>query len=127
MFKACAVCGKIHPSGKRCFVGKFVEDAESKARRTNAWRMKAEGVKADANYLCEVCREQGVYVYENLEVHHIVKLRDAPDRLLDDTNLICLCNKCHRLAEKGLIPQERLFRLARERIKPSPPPQDNGG
>ena len=126
MFKTCAKCGKIHPYNKRCFIGDYVKDKESKARSTYAWRTKAEQIKEDANYLCEVCKDKGIYTYEGLEVHHIVKLRDAPDRLLDDSNLICLCEACHKLADKGLITQDKLFRLAQGRMKGTPPTKTGG-
>ena len=126
MFKTCAKCGKIHPYNKRCFIGDFIANEESKARRTNAWRLKSEQIREDANYLCEVCKDKGVFTYENLEVHHIVKLRDAPDRLLDDSNLICLCEASHKLADKGLIPQEKLFRLVQGRMKSTPRTQTGG-
>lgn len=68
-----------------------------------------------ANYLCEVCRDLGVYTYDGLEVHHIVKLRDNPDGLLDNYNLVCLCAMHHKQADSGGIKQEYLRKLARKR------------
>jgi 5-methylcytosine-specific restriction endonuclease McrA len=31
------------------------------------------------------------------EVHHVVKLRDCPERKLDPANCIGLCSACHRI------------------------------
>lgn len=84
-------------------------------RNTNDWHKKAEHIKKKANYLCEVCRDEGVYTYDNLEVHHIEKLRENINRLLDNYNLSCLCCRHHKLADKGMIDKEYLIRLAKER------------
>jgi 5-methylcytosine-specific restriction endonuclease McrA len=60
-------------------------------------------IREDSQYLCEVCRSYGVYNYDNLEVHHITKVKDDPSRLLDRDNLICLCRQHHKMADKGKI------------------------
>ena len=88
---------------------------ESRLRNKNAWHVKAEQVKVDSNYLCPLCLEEGRYTYDNLETHHIEKLRDAPDKLLDGYNLIPLCVEHHKLADAGKIPKEHLLELARKR------------
>ena len=123
MYKACSKCGRIHEVGKRCFIGVYARkrDDKSKDRNTYAWRKKRDAIKKSAGYLCEVCRDEGRYVYDDLEVHHIIKLHDAPERLLDDTNLICLCTRCHKKADAGEIVRERLFLLARKRNEGIPP------
>jgi hypothetical protein len=48
-------------------------------------------------------------------VHHIEKLRENVDGLLDDDNLICLCGKHHKQADKGLIDKEYLKELVKLR------------
>ena len=121
MLKACPICGKVHQFGKRCFVGKATSDKETKLRKTRAWKRKSEQIREDADYLCEVCKAEGRYTYEGLEVHHIIKLRDYPEGFLDDSNLVCLCEKCHKLAEAGKIPVERLRLLACIRNGEVPP------
>lgn len=65
--------------------------------------------------MCEVCRDQGVYTYDGLEVHHIRKLKDAPDLLLDDRNLICLCTYHHKEADAGRISVDYLTKLVNGR------------
>lgn len=65
--------------------------------------------------MCEVCRDQNKIEYNNIEVHHITKVRDDETLLLDNYNLICLCQEHHEQADKGLIDKEYLQRLARQR------------
>lgn len=72
-------------------------------------------VREDSQYLCEVCRSYGVYNYENLEVHHIVKVKDDPSGLLDRDNLICLCRMHHKMADNGEIGVNYLRKLAKNR------------
>ena len=116
MFKSCSKCGKIHPTSFVCTKGKTYNGGqERKQRSTWAWTLKSQEIRDKANYLCEVCKAKGVYTYEGLEVHHIHKLKDNNDRLLDNTNLICLCVECHKKADKGQLTIEYLEELARLR------------
>ena len=123
MMKACGRCGGFHPLGFKCTKGKqFNGGAERNLRNQHAWHKKAKEIKLRANNLCELCRENGVYVYDNLEVHHIHKVTDSPERLLDDSNLICLCVECHKKADKGDIPIEYLEQIALDRDREENPP-----
>ena len=116
MYRACARCGKIHDASFTCNVGKVYTGGRERAMRSSySWQKKAEEIKDMSQHLCAVCREQGRYVYAGLEVHHIVKLRDDPDGLLDDSNLVCLCTNCHKLADSGDISADYLRELARRR------------
>lgn len=116
--KSCSRCGRIHPRGYQCGVKRTYKDTEDrKARNTYAWHRKARQIKEDAQGLCEVCRAEGVYTYEGLEVHHIVKVKEDKDKLLDDYNLVCLCVKHHKDADEGRIDAEYLKRLAKERVE----------
>lgn len=69
---------------------------------------------------CSYCLENGALTYEGLETHHIVSLRERPDLLLEDTNLICLCRHHHEMAERGAIPAETLRTLVMKRDSPPP-------
>lgn len=116
--KSCSICGRIHPRGQECRskrVYKTVE--ERKLRSSYAWTQKAKQIKEDAQGLCEVCRQEGLYTYDDLEVHHITKLKDDPNGLLDDDNLICLCVYHHKQADNGELDADYLRKLARERGK----------
>ena len=122
MYKSCSRCGKIHPYNYKCNVGRVYNGGqERKQRNTYAWHLKAKQLKEKSNHLCEVCKDQGVYTYDNLEVHHINKVKDSPEKLLDDCNLITLCVEHHKLADKGQIDKNYLLNLVYGREKQPPP------
>ena len=66
--------------------------------------------------LCVACLHETPMrlTWDNLEVHHIVKLVDDFDMRLDEANLITLCKSHHERAEDGTISKDQL----REWIKP---------
>ena len=75
-----------------------------------------EEIKERDLYLCRACAENipptiRQYNYEELEVHHIVKLADDYERRLDNDNLITLCVLHHKMADKGLIKPSQLTAL----------------
>lgn len=119
MLKACSRCGRVHPYNYRCTHNKakvsYNGGAEREARNSWAWHKKSLEIRDKAQNLCEVCRDEGRYVYNGLEVHHIVKVKDDASRLLDDYNLVCLCVPCHKKADRGEIEQGYLRELARKR------------
>lgn len=121
MYKSCSKCGRIHDTKYKCKVGNEYKARydyeEAKLRNTNEWHQKAEQIKKDSNYLCSVCFEEGTYNYNELETHHIEKLKQRPDLLLEDTNLICLCRRHHKLADSQMIDKEYLKQLVAKRIK----------
>lgn len=106
----------IHDKYQKCYKGQKHAGDERQLRDLNAWDLKSKQVRDEAHYLCEVCREAGVINYKDLEVHHIEKLRDKPDLLLEDTNLVCLCREHHKQADKGEITKEHLKELALRRL-----------
>ena len=115
--KSCSKCGKIHPRGVKCEIGrKYQSSQERKLRSTYMWTKKAKQIKADAMGLCEVCRAQGLYTYDGLEVHHITKLKDEPSGLLEDDNLITLCVYHHKQADDGELDADYLRELVKERF-----------
>lgn len=119
MYKVCSKCQRIHPFNEKCNCGKYKKiyrgGEERKLRSKNAWREKSEDIRESANYLCEVCRDKGRFIYNGLEVHHIHKIKDNPERYLDNLNLICLCQSCHKQADRGEIDIEYLEMLAARR------------
>ena len=44
--------------------------------------------------LCADCEEQGLAI-PACELHHIIKIRQVPERRLDVTNVRALCGPCH--------------------------------
>jgi len=116
MMKSCGKCGKIHPYNYKCDKGRIYNGGiERELRNKYAWAQKSAEIRERAQGLCEVCRAQGLYTYKGLEVHHIIKLRDNPQGLLDNDNLVCLCVEHHKQADAGLIEIDFLRELALKR------------
>lgn len=114
--KACSKCGKIHPYNYDCKINRvYTGGDERKLRSQYSWTKKSEEIRERANHLCEVCRKEGVYTYDGIEVHHITKVKDDKSLLLDNYNLICLCKRHHLQADNGEISKEYLLELAGER------------
>ena len=85
MYKSCSKCGKIHDSLYKCPKSRIYNPTnEGNIRNTHSWHKKAEEIKRKSNYLCELCKDEHRYTYDNLEVHHIDKIKDKPERLLDN-------------------------------------------
>lgn len=118
MYRSCSKCGRIHSSKEKCNAGyKEIRpyDEARKLRATYKWRKKSEQIRQDSKFLCSICLEEGIYNYKNIEVHHIEKIKENKQRLLDDNNLICLCKEHHKLADEGIISKEHLFELVEKR------------
>lgn len=116
MHKACSKCGKIHSYNYKCTANRPVrDDKEYKLRQTNKWHKKSEEIREASNYLCAICKEEGIYNYKRIEVHHIIKLKLRPDLLLENSNLIALCAMHHKQADAGEISIEYLQELAKKR------------
>ncbi len=115
MKRACSKCGRIHSYNTKCNAGKIYKSTEDrKLRRTYAWTLKSKAVRSEVLF-CEVCKAQGRYVYDNLEVHHITKLTEDPDGLLEDSNLIVLCVEHHKQADRGELSADYLRSLIHKR------------
>ena len=115
MLKTCSRCGKIVSYDHKCYARKYKRPEVDNLRTTYAWQMKAKQIKEDDLYLCQVCKAEGIFNYDDLEVHHIIKLRDYPEGLLEDDNLITLCRYHHKKADKGEIEADYLRELIKER------------
>lgn len=113
----CSHCGRIHKAGEKCpaFTRIYRGGDERKLRSTYAWAKKSKEIREKANGLCEVCKDKGIYTYKGLEVHHITKLRDDNNKLLDNYNLICLCVDHHKMADNGELDANYLKKLAKMR------------
>lgn len=114
MLKSCKYCGRIHNSKFDCGMKpkrKKEPTKINKFRWSRKWTNKREDIKERDNYLCQVCKTERRYNYDDLEVHHIVSLEEDYDLRLDDENLITLCVKHHKEADKGEISREYLREL----------------
>lgn len=128
IYKTCGRCGLLHDHKYTCRKGverSKYKTSEDKLRNTYQWHATAKWVKKESNYLCAVCLDHGVYSYDGLEVHHIIKIKDDASKLLDINNLICLCRYHHMLADSGDLDKNYLFNLVKKRENsdnaPSPP------
>ena len=89
---------------------------EQALRRRTSWTNKSREIRERSLYLCAVCKDQGnANADDDIEVHHIVKLRDDPSGLLDDDNLVCLCTYHHKQADRGELSVDYLRELAQKR------------
>ena len=116
MYKSCSRCGKVHSTNYKCNHNRDKKDTEARRlRQLNSWHMKSEEIRKKSSYLCSICREEGRYIYKGIEVHHITPIKEDKDRVLDNYNLICLCQEHHKEAEIGKIDRDYLYLLARQR------------
>lgn len=122
MYKSCSRCGAIHDTRYKCpknarkiDYSRYGTSEEGELRHTSAWQKKSLEIREKAQYLCEVCRDRGIFNYNLLEVHHITKLRDNAQGLLVNDNLICLCVAHHKQADAGMLDADYLRELARKR------------
>ena len=116
MWKSCSRCGKMHPQGQKCDKARTYQGGKERELRSSyKWTLKSQEIRERANHLCEVCRDQGIYTYNNIEVHHIEKVRDDESKLLDDNNLIVLCIDHHKQADNNEIDKEYLYKLVQKR------------
>ena len=121
-YKTCSICG-IVPEDHQCpYKKKKQYDKNSDAdnfRKTNRWTKKSQEIRQRDKYLCQVCiRDKyntiSVLNFTDLEVHHIISLKDDYGKRLDNDNLITLCKYHHKLAEDGEIPKDYLLEITRE-------------
>lgn len=116
MYKSCSRCGKIHDYNHKCNKGKIYKHNDiDKLRSTKRWTNKSLEIREASNYLCSVCLDKGIINYDNVEVHHIIKLQSNEELLLENDNLICLCKKHHKEADRGKLNKDYLLSLVKKR------------
>lgn len=89
---------------------------------TTAWDGFSRRFKAEQP-LCELCLAAGK-VEPTRSVHHIQKLKDAPERLLERVNVIALCYGCHLEADRNPETNQRCRAIAEAR-EAAPTPGDD--
>lgn len=117
MLRSCTKCGRIHDINFKCNGGgRLPQTAEQALRRRTSWTNKSKEIRERSKYLCAVCLDKGeARADDDIEVHHIRKLRDYPEGLLEDDNLVCLCTYHHKQADNGILSAEYLRELAQRR------------
>ena len=84
-------CGEWVERGKRCPV---CGPPPTVRHYNSKWDQLSRGYRK-RHPLCEKCNAKGITRKAD-EVHHVVHLKDCPERMLDATNLVALCRVCHR-------------------------------
>ena len=117
MLRSCTKCGRIHDINFKCNGGgRLPQTAEQALRRRTSWTNKSREIRERSKYLCAVCLDKGeARADDDIEVHHIRKLRDYPEGLLEDDNLVCLCTLHHKQADNGILSADYLKQLAQKR------------
>lgn len=88
-------------------------------RWTKAWQRKREQINIRDKYMCQVCIRKlydtkKQYNYTDIGVHHITPIVEDWDLRLEDDNLICLCERHHKMADAGAIPKDLLKSICNE-------------
>lgn len=60
------------------------------------WKDLAEDIRRKYNCMCVICLLRHGIITDVEAVHHIKELCECWNLRLDDENLICLCESCHR-------------------------------
>lgn len=115
MLRSCSKCGRVHDINFKCKAGRSPQADERALRSLNKWTRKSEDIRERSLHLCAICKDLGDYTPKKIEVHHIRKLKDYPQGLTEDANLIALCVEHHKRADRGEIDADRLRQLANER------------
>lgn len=72
------------------------------------WGEIREQILERDDYTCQNCGRNEEYFQNGLHVHHITPRRefDSPEEANDPENLVALCQRCHPMAEHGMITVE---------------------
>lgn len=86
--------------------------------KSGIWERKRVEILERDHYECQRCLGKfgfvkHVKITKANTVHHIVELKDAPDLMLNDDNLISLCRNCHDEVH-GRIP--KYFHKKKKRV-----------
>ena len=117
--KACPYCGRIHPKSFDCGrlpkYGRQKGTEEQRFRSSTAWTRKSIQIRARDNYMCVYCMlHDGRVNTEDVEVHHIIPVKEDYSLRLDNDNLVTLCREHHEAAEASMIKRDVLKAMAEE-------------
>jgi len=83
-------------------VKELIADDPHRFYNSTAWKKKRQEILERNNHECQMCKDEGKFSNQCLQVHHIEELKDNPARALDSSNLITICNRHHNLIhDKG--------------------------
>lgn len=87
----CEECAATFARGR--FVGR------SKMYRGTDWKRQRLKARRRDNYACRCCNKTKIELGKHPNIHHIIPYRLSLSNELD--NLICLCPKCHSVADSA--------------------------
>ena len=61
--------------------------------------------------MCQNCKKNGKYIFQKLEVHHIIPISKDWNKRLKNGNLITLCTQCHYMADHEEISISELLSM----------------
>jgi 5-methylcytosine-specific restriction endonuclease McrA len=126
----CSYCGRIHEDNYIC------KDKEQELKRkrnsykvkdvykfykTKDWKSKREDIMERDMCMCQLCirdryMKDGMrrFEYDDISVHHILKLNENYDKRLDEDNLISFCKYHHSMVEDDRKYIDELIEIAKE-------------
>lgn len=75
---------------------------ETKFYNSKVWNELREYVLTKHNYLCQDCLSKDIITTDNLEVHHIIPIKQDFSLALEEDNLKVLCRSCHKKAHDDM-------------------------
>jgi 5-methylcytosine-specific restriction protein A len=100
-------CGAVREDRQGSVCPQCKAGAKHKSRNTaqhgydHAWRLLSERFRKE-NPLCQMCWKRGIATPAD-DVHHIVPIDDAPWLRLVMSNLMSVCNECHKGIHAGEV------------------------
>jgi hypothetical protein len=75
----------------------------------NWYRIRERALERD-DHRCQYCGKERTEIGREPDIHHIVPVRefDDPQEAHSIDNVVALCRSCHRYAEHGTIPVDRI-------------------
>jgi 5-methylcytosine-specific restriction enzyme A len=119
MLVSCSYCSGRHnrgvscPSRPRAANRAKEENYITRFRSSRAWQIKRGEIKKRDKFLCLACFQNGRYIFDKLEIHHIRPIAKAWHLRLEASNLITLCTACHKMAENGIIKAAELKEIVK--------------
>lgn len=104
--RLCRVCGRVVAAGTNYCAAHTRPTTAVPDRRGSSgsrgydhrWRaLRAAYLRQHP--LCEVCERKGKTT-PAVQVHHAIKIKDDRSRRLDVSNLVAVCDPCHRIVER---------------------------
>lgn len=137
MLRSCKYCGRVHEDTRPCEQKKAAQEkrvrlisareyrrdkASYRFRSSPDWTKRSVQIRERDHYLCLCCAAglKGTikrYNQEDLEVHHIIPIKEDETLRLEETNLITVCKYHHYLCEIGTISRQQQMQLVEESIK----------